>query len=233
MADIDAYKKQLLDVDSSVTNQYTLVKRVAYHLRSRLPSNISIDDLVQAGMEGLLQAKAAFDNSRGINFELFAKTRIRGAMLDEVRRISFSTRSIISTKREHDGVVRELTQTLGRAPKGHEIAAKLGKTPEEYERDRLFAEGADVVSSDAAPEYYEEVDESLRSPEQALEHSELIENLAGSIEQLPERTQQILALYYQEEMNLKEIGAILDVSESRVSQILSETAGKLRVLMSR
>ena len=89
------------------------------------------------------------------------------------------------------------------------------------------------MSSDAAPEYYEEIDEGLKRPEQALEHSELIENLAGSIEQLPERTQQILALYYQEEMNLKEIGAILDVSESRVSQILSETAGKLRVLMSR
>ena len=233
MADIDAYKKQLLDVDSSVTNQYTMVKRVAYHLRSRLPSNISTDDLVQAGMEGLLQAKAAFDQSRGINFELLAKTRIRGAMLDEVRRISFSTRSIVSTKREHEKVISELTQTLGRAPKGQEIADKLGKSPEEYERERLFAEGADVVSSDAAPEYYEEIDESLRSPEQALEHSELIESLAGSIEQLPERTQQILALYYQEEMNLKEIGAILDVSESRVSQILSETAGKLRVLMNR
>ena len=233
MADIDAYKRQLLDVDSSVTNQYTMVKRVAYHLRSRLPSNISTDDLVQAGMEGLLQAKAAFDHGRGINFELFAKTRIRGAMLDEVRRISFSTRSIVSTKREHEKVISELTQTLGRAPKGQEVADTLGKTAEEYERERLFAEGADVVSSDAAPEYYEEIDEGLKSPEQALEHSELIENLAGSIEQLPERTQQILALYYQEEMNLKEIGAILDVSESRVSQILSETAGKLRVLMSR
>ena len=233
MADIDAYKRQLLDVDSSVTNQYTMVKRVAYHLRSRLPSNISTDDLVQSGMEGLLQAKAAFDHGRGINFELFAKTRIRGAMLDEVRRISFSTRSIVSTKREHEKVISELTQTLGRAPKGQEVADTLGKTAEEYERERLFAEGADVVSSDAAPEYYEEIDEGLKSPEQALEHSELIENLAGSIEQLPERTQQILALYYQEEMNLKEIGAILDVSESRVSQILSETAGKLRVLMSR
>ena len=97
----------------------------------------------------------------------------------------------------------------------------------------MLAESADVVSSDTAPDYFEEVDESLRNPEQALEHSELIENLAESIEQLPERTQQILALYYQEEMNLKEIGAILDVSESRISQILSETAGKLRVLMTR
>ena len=233
MADIDAYKRQLLDVDSSVTNQYTLVRRVAYHLRSRLPSNISTDDLVQAGMEGLLQAKSAFDHSRGINFELFAKTRIRGAMLDEVRRISFSTRSVVSTKREHEKVISELTQALGRAPKNQEIAERLGKTTEEYERERVLAESADVVSSDTAPEYFEEVDESLRNPEQALEHSELIENLAESIEQLPERTQQILALYYQEEMNLKEIGAILDVSESRISQILSETAGKLRVLMTR
>ena len=96
-----------------------------------------------------------------------------------------------------------------------------------------MAESADLVSSDTAPEYFEEVDEGLRNPEQALEHSEMIESLAESIEQLPERTQQILALYYQEEMNLKEIGAILDVSESRISQILSETAGKLRVLMAR
>ena len=128
-------------------------------------------------------------------------------------------------------MISELTQALGRAPKNQEIAERLGKTTEEYERERLLAESADVVSSDTAPEYFEEVDESLRNPEQALEHSELIENLAESIEQLPERTQQILALYYQEEMNLKEIGAILDVSESRISQILSETAGKLRVLM--
>ena len=233
MADIDAYKRQLLDVDSSVTNQYTLVRRVAYHLRSRLPSNISTEDLVQAGMEGLLQAKAAFDEGRGINFELFAKSRIRGAMLDEVRRISFSTRSVVSTKREHERVISELTQSFGREPRSHEVAAKLGKTPEEYERERLLAESADLVSSDTAPEYFEEVDEGLRNPEQALEHSEMIESLAESIEQLPERTQQILALYYQEEMNLKEIGAILDVSESRISQILSETAAKLRVLMAR
>ena len=180
MADIDAYKRQLLDVDSSVTNQYTLVRRVAYHLRSRLPSNISTDDLVQAGMEGLLQAKSAFDHSRGINFELFAKTRIRGAMLDEVRRISFSTRSVVSTKREHEKVISELTQALSRAPKNQEIAERLGKTTEVYERERLLAESADVVSSDTAPEYFEEVDESLRNPEQALEHSELIENLAES-----------------------------------------------------
>ena len=106
MASIDAYKRQLLDSNSSTSSQYSLVKRVAYHLSSRLPSNIAIEDLVQAGMEGLLQAQKVFDASRGINFELFAKTRIRGAMLDEVRRISFSTRNVISTKRKQDEIIR-------------------------------------------------------------------------------------------------------------------------------
>ena len=123
MASIDAYKRQLLDSNSSTSSQYSLVKRVAYHLSSRLPSNIAIEDLVQAGMEGLLQAQKVFDASRGINFELFAKTRIRGAMLDEVRRISFSTRNVISTKRKQDDIIRDLTQKLGRQPKNIEVAA--------------------------------------------------------------------------------------------------------------
>ena len=232
MASIDAYKRQLLDSDSSTSSQYSLVKRVAYHLSSRLPSNIAIEDLVQAGMEGLLQAKKAFDASRGINFELFAKTRIRGAMLDEVRRISFSTRNVISTKRKQDEIIRDLTQKLGRQPKNIEVASELGISIEEYESDRLLAGSAEFVSTDDSPEAFEEIDENRGGPEAELEQSENIEALASAIEKLPERSQQILALYYQEEMNLKEIGEILSVSESRISQILSETAGKLRKLMS-
>ena len=232
MASIDAYKRQLLDSNSSTSSQYTLVKRVAYHLSSRLPSNIAIEDLVQAGMEGLLQAQKVFDASRGINFELFAKTRIRGAMLDEVRRISFSTRNVISTKRKQDEIVRDLTQRLGRQPKNIEVAGELGISIEEYESDRLLAGSAEFVSTDESPDAFEEIDESRGSPEAELEQAEDIGALASAIEKLPERSQQILALYYQEEMNLKEIGEILSVSESRISQILSETAGKLRKLMS-
>ena len=232
MASIDAYKRQLLDSNSSTSSQYSLVKRVAYHLSSRLPSNIAIEDLVQAGMEGLLQAQKVFDTSRGINFELFAKTRIRGAMLDEVRRISFSTRNVISTKRKQDDVIRDLTQKLGRQPKNIEVASELGISIEEYESDRLLAGSAEFVSTDDSPEAFEEIDENRGGPEAELEQSEDIEALASAIEKLPERSQQILALYYQEEMNLKEIGEILNVSESRISQILSETAGKLRKLMS-
>ena len=232
MASIDAYKRQLLDSDSSTSSQYSLVKRVAYHLSSRLPSNIAIEDLVQAGMEGLLQAQKVFDASRGINFELFAKTRIRGAMLDEVRRISFSTRNVVSTKRKQDEIIRDLTQKLGRQPKNTEVAVELGISIEEYESDRLLAGSAEFVSTDDSPGAFEEIDENRGGPEAELEQSEDIEALASAIEKLPERSQQILALYYQEEMNLKEIGEILSVSESRISQILSETAGKLRKLMS-
>ena len=232
MASIDAYKRQLLDSTSSTSSQYTLVKRVAYHLSSRLPSNIAIEDLVQAGMEGLLQAQKVFDASRGINFELFAKTRIRGAMLDEVRRISFSTRNVISTKRKQDEIVRDLTQKLGRQPKNTEVASELGISIEEYESNRLLAGSAEFVSTDESPEAFEEIDENRGGPEAELEQAQDIEALALAIEKLPERSQQILALYYQEEMNLKEIGEILSVSESRISQILSETAGKLRRLMS-
>jgi RNA polymerase sigma factor for flagellar operon FliA len=231
MASIDAYKRQLLDSDSSTSSQYSLVKRVAYHLSSRLPSNIAIEDLVQAGMEGLLQAQKVFDVSRGINFELFAKTRIRGAMLDEVRRISFSTRNVISTKRKQDEIKRDLTQKLGRQPKNTEIANELGISIEEYESDRLLAGSAEFVSTDESPEAFEEIDENRVGPEAELEQAEDIKALTSAIEKLPERSQQILALYYQEEMNLKEIGEILSVSESRISQILSETAGKLRKLM--
>ncbi len=231
MASIDAYKRQLLDSNSSTSSQYSLVKRVAYHLSSRLPSNIAIEDLVQAGMEGLLQAQKVFDASRGINFELFAKTRIRGAMLDEVRRISFSTRNVISTKRKQDEIIRDLTQRLGRQPKNIEVAGELGISIEEYESDRLLAGSAEFVSTDESPDAFEEIDESRGSPEAELEQAEDIGALASAIEKLPERSQQILALYYQEEMNLKEIGEILSVSESRISQILSETAGKLRKLM--
>ena len=231
MASIDAYKRQLLDSNSSTSSQYSLVKRVAYHLSSRLPSNIAIEDLIQAGMEGLLQAQKVFDASRGINFELFAKTRIRGAMLDEVRRISFSTRNVISTKRKQEDIIRDLTQKLGRQPKNMEVASELGISIEEYESDRLLAGSAEFVSTDDSPEAFEEIDENRGGPESELEQTEDIEALASAIKKLPERSQQILALYYQEEMNLKEIGEILSVSESRISQILSETAGKLRKLM--
>ena len=228
MADIKGYSDQ---TEKNVSDHYALVKRIAYHLRTRLPSTISTEDLIQAGMEGLIHADRAYDKSRGIEFEQFAKTRIRGAMLDEVRRISYSTRSAITIKREQDNATSTLTKKLGRSPKNTEIANFLDKDLATYEKERIVAEGVDIVSTEAATVQYDEFTEPDSGPDEALEKHELISTLAESIEKLPERAQTVLALYYQEELNLKEIGAVLDVSESRVSQILSETATKLRKLM--
>ena len=231
MSDIDAYSEQQADAGSSIGQHYTLVKRIAYHLRTRLPSSIATDDLIQAGMEGLIHAQKSFEPSRGIEFELFAKTRIRGAMLDEVRRISYSTRSAITIKREHNQAITTLSTEFGRPPKNSEVAKFLNKDAETYEKDRIIAEGVDIVSSDATPNQFEEFSQVADGPDESLEKDQMIKNLADSVEQLPERAKLVLALYYQEEMNLKEIGAILSVSESRVSQIISETAKKLRGLM--
>ena len=228
MADIRGYSHQ---TEKNVSDHYALVKRIAYHLRTRLPSTISTEDLIQAGMEGLIHADRAYDKSRGIEFEQFAKTRIRGAMLDEVRRISYSTRSAITIKREQDNATSTLTKKLGRSPKNTEIASFLDKDLATYEKERIVAEGVDIVSTEAATVQYDEFTEPDSGPDEALEKHELISTLAESIEKLPERAQTVLALYYQEELNLKEIGAVLSVSESRVSQILSETAAKLRKLM--
>ena len=228
MADIRGYSDQ---TEMNVSEHYALVKRIAYHLRTRLPSTISTEDLIQAGMEGLIHADKAYDKSRGIEFEQFAKTRIRGAMLDEVRRISYSTRSAITIKREQDNAASTLTKKLGRSPKNTEIANFLDKDLATYEKERIVAEGVDIVSTEAATVQYDEFTEPDSGPDEALEKHDLISKLADSIEKLPERAQTVLALYYQEELNLKEIGAVLDVSESRVSQILSETATKLRKLM--
>ena len=228
MADIRGYSHQ---TEKNVSDHYALVKRIAYHLRTRLPSTISTEDLIQAGMEGLIHADKAYDKSRGIEFEQFAKTRIRGAMLDEVRRISYSTRSAITIKREQDNATSTLTKKLGRSPKNTEIANFLDKDLATYEKERIVAEGVDIVSTEAATVQYDEFTEPDSGPDEALEKHELISTLAESIEKLPERAQTVLALYYQEELNLKEIGAVLNVSESRVSQILSETAAKLRKLM--
>ena len=120
---------------------------------------------------------------------------------------------------------------MGRSPKNTEIANFLDKDLATYEKERIVAEGVDIVSTEAATVQYDEFTEPDSGPDEALEKHELISTLSESIEKLPERAQTVLALYYQEELNLKEIGAVLDVSESRVSQILSETATKLRKLM--
>ena len=183
---------------------------------------------MQSGLEGLVQAMNTFDKARNISLEQFAKTRIRGAMLDDVRRMSQTTRTTIAFKREHTAAIEKLTTRFGREPTGKEVASYLGKDVETYQKERVIIAGADNPSNDAIEKTGLDDEEIQASPEEGLQKSQLLSVLRDSIGELPKRTQLNLSLYYKDEQNLKEISAVIEVSESRVSQILSDTAKRLR-----
>jgi RNA polymerase sigma factor for flagellar operon FliA len=207
-----------------------LVKRVAIHLRARVPAFMELDELVQVGMMGLLEASRSFDAGKGVEFENYAHSRVRGAMLDEVRRLSFLPRSAVAFNKSHNETVHVLASELGRAPTQAEIAEFMGKDIEEFHKDRGRASQFETYSMEVVTEEVMSIaDTQDQQPEAIVEHAQLMDAVTSAIEDLPEREQLVMQLYYVEELNLKEIGEVLEVSESRVSQILSTVVKKLRV----
>ncbi len=206
-----------------------LVKRVALHLKARIPAFMELDELVQVGMIGLLEASRAFDPAKGIEFENFAHSRVRGAMLDEVRRLSFLPRSAVAFNKEHNTTVHTLAAELGRAPTQSEIADFMGKDLEDFHRERGKAKRFETYSMEVVTEEVMSIaDDASQQPDVIVEEAEFMDAVTDAIAQLPEREQLVMQLYYVEEFNLKEIGETLGVSESRVSQILSSVVKKLR-----
>mgnify|MGYP005749933629 CR=1 FL=1 len=208
-----------------------LVRRQALSMQVRLPSSIELDDLIQAGTVGLLEAMGRFDAGQGASFATFASQRIRGAMLDELRSRDWLPRSVRRNARAVDEAVRRLEQTLGRPAEETEIAAELDMGLEEYRQllsdtnsghllpfEALMAEGIEPGIEDA----------SIDTPYRMLIDEEKRQQLAEGIEALPEREKLLMALYYQEELNLKEIGVVLGVTESRVCQLHSQAVSRLR-----
>ncbi|MGR4067953.1 RNA polymerase sigma factor FliA [Halomonas sp. LR3S48] len=208
-----------------------LVRRQALSMQVRLPASIELDDLIQAGMVGLLEAMGRFDSTQGASFATFASQRIRGAMLDELRSRDWLPRSVRRNARAVDEAVRRLEQTLGRSAEETEIAAELDMGLEEYRQllndtnsghllpfEALMAEGVEPGIEDA----------SIDTPYRMLIDEEKRQRLAEGIEALPEREKLLMALYYQEELNLKEIGVVLGVTESRVCQLHSQAVSRLR-----
>ena len=224
-----------------VERHASLVKRIAYHLLARLPDSVQVDDLIQSGLEGLLEAAGNYDVSKGASFETFAGIRIRGAMLDEMRRGDWSPRSLHRNARRLAEENLKLERQLGRAPTDSELALSLDVSLEDY-RDmarntmsaRLcsFDEVVGVSNGDGGADegltrsalYADTAD----GPDKLIESDEQRTQVAEAISALPERDQLLLSLYYKEELNLKEIGLVLGVSESRVSQLHSQAALKLR-----
>jgi RNA polymerase sigma factor for flagellar operon FliA len=207
-----------------------LVKRVALHLKARVPAYMELDELIQVGMIGLLEASRAYDPSKGVEFENFAHSRVRGAMLDEVRRLSFLPRSAVAFNKSHNETVRALASELGRAPSQAEIAEYMGKDLEDFHKERGKARLFETYSMEVVTEEVMGMaDDPMNQPEAIFEEAEFMDAVTQAISDLPEREQLVMQLYYVEELNLKEIGEVLGVSESRVSQILSSVVKKLRV----
>lgn len=221
--------------ESVVAEHAHLVKRIAFHLMNRLPDHIQAEDLIQAGMIGLLEAARLYDASQGASFETYAGIRIRGAMLDEVRRNDWAPRSVHRRHREIATAIHEIEARTGREAKDQEVCDLLGITLDDY-----FAALNDSVQVRLTPLDHmgDTQDETLDvpdgsdQPEQHLANERFHEALAEHIAALPERERLVMSLYYVEEMNQKEIGAVIGVSESRVCQIQNKAILRLKSSLS-
>ena len=215
--------------EALIVNHMGMVKRVASHLKARIPPYMELDELVQVGMLGLIESARSFDPAKGVGFENFALSRIRGAMLDEVRRLSSLPRSAVAFKRSENEATHTLASELGRKPNTSELADFMGKTLDGYHKEKDSANRFETHSmEDIGEEVLNIRGDREQQPEVFVEHAQLMAALTEAIDGLSERPKMVMSLYYVEELNLKEIGEVLGVSESRVSQILSETVKRLR-----
>lgn len=217
------------DPNEMIMQHLGMVKRVAVHLKVRLPPMMELPELVQIGMIGLLEASRTYDPSKGVDFEDFAFNRIRGAIIDEVRRMSSMPRSAIANLKQHSDAAQALANKLGRAPRQSELAEYTGKELGELQRETSHAQWFETVSMEVVPEEALSVAaEASWEPEVRVSDAQTMAALQEAIESLTDREKLVLSLYYSEGLNLKEIGATIGVSESRVSQILSANVKKLR-----
>lgn len=213
-----------VDERALVQKHAELVRRIAHHLAARLPASVEIDDLIQAGMIGLLDAARHYDGSAGASFETYAGIRIRGAMVDELRSGDWAPRSVHRKVREATEALRALEQERGRAVRETDVAAKLGVTVDDYRQTLADAVQCQMLSLDAPrdgeeSEAWQVEDTASVSPAEHLQGREFKKALAEAIGRLPEKEQLVLSLYYRDELNLREIGSILNITESRVCQI--------------
>lgn len=226
---------QQISENSIVNDHVTLVKRIAFHLVGRMPPNVQVDDLIQAGMLGLLEASKNYSNSHGASFETFAGIRIRGAMLDEVRRLDWTPRSVHRKSREVSQAIKDIENETGLDAKDTDVARRLGLNLGEYHHILTDSTCSKVFSIDTMDEEDNVVikteDDNL-SPYDSASQDSFHKALSEVIETLPDREQMVMALYYDEELNLREIGSVMDISESRVCQIHGQALLRVKARMS-
>lgn len=225
------------DKEQCLKEYAPLVKRIAHHLMARLPSSVSVDDIIQAGMIGLLEAAGRYDELRGAQFETFAAQRIRGAMLDELRQADWMPRSLRRDMRRIETAMSQLQQRLGMPPSETEIAKELGIPLAEYQQMLFESRGAQLLYYE---DFHNEDDEDFfdrydidgdADPLALLQDEHFRDALIKAIDNLPERERMLMGMHYEQGMNLREIGEVMGVSESRVCQLHSQAVGRLRSLL--
>ena len=221
---------------NAMLKQYSpLVRRLAHQMIAKLPANVELDDLIQVGMIGLSDALSRFDANQGVQFETFATQRIRGAMLDELRGSDWMSRGDRRQQRAIETAVHKLEQRLGRAPHEAEIAKEMALSLKEYQELLGKVRGTQLIyledmSGDDGDEDYldRHVADEDANPLGRLQDRRMREALVEAIKNLPEREQFVMSMYYEQDMNLKEIAAVLGVTESRVCQLHSQSIARLR-----
>jgi RNA polymerase sigma factor for flagellar operon FliA len=223
--------------DRLVMDHVGLVKSLASRLAHRLPSQVEVSELVSVGVLGLIDAAGRYKASTGVPFDAFARRRIHGAMLDSLRGLDWAPRSLRKMRRDVDGTLAQLRHELKREPEEAEVAAALNVSEPEYHKmlDQLrTCDLATIRQASATGDGQSTLEVAIdtsEGPLARLERMELREHLAKAIEQIPDRERQILALYYEEELTLAEIGEVIGVGESRVSQLRSQAIARLRSLL--
>lgn len=214
-----------------------LVKRIAHFMMLKLPNSVQVDDIIQAGMIGLLDAASRYDELRGAQFETYASQRIRGAMLDELRGADWLPRSMRSDMRKIEAAISRAQQRLGKAPAESEIASELGMSLTDYQQLLQESRGAQLMYYEDFhnaddEDFFERYETDAKSnPLEVLKDERFRDALIAAIGNLPERERLLMALHYEQDMNLREIGEVLGVGESRVCQLHSQAVGRLRNML--
>jgi len=229
-----AMYNEMQSADDIVSRYAPLVQRIAYHLKARLPDSVLIDDLLQSGMIGLLEASSKYSENKGASFETYAGIRIRGAMIDEIRKGDWVPRSVHKNARAVAQAIAQIEQRTGLSATDNEIAETLDVSLEKYHSIIKDAATGHIFAFDelgVSEDYLTDSNLDTNEPYNGLRDEKFKISLVNVIETLPEREKLILSLYYEEELNLKEIGEVLGVSESRVSQIHSQAMVRIKSRM--
>ena len=217
-----------------IVRHASLVKRIAYHLLNRLPPTVQIDDLIQAGMVGLLEAASNFDADMGASFETFAGIRIRGSMIDEIRRSDWTPRSVHRKFRSVSEAIRKIENETGEDAKDADVALALGISLGDYHQILIDSSSSRIYSIDTMEENTQDAaipSSGEKNPEEAFSNDEYQRQLAESIRLLPDKEQLVMSLYYDDELNFREIGEILEVTESRICQLHGQALLRIKSRM--